>query len=131
MHIETESDGLSYFERRYRTGHKLWKMPLIRGRWVNFVRHVKFSKDANVGYEELWVDGVKQTFAPMSGTPSEVRVSSDPTRLLLPTVLPDQTEPSNWSWQNYRRFGSFPNLTVLYQDNARVGTSYGSVDPAQ
>jgi len=35
----------------------LWQTPLVRGRWHDFVLHVKWSRDPNVGFVELWYDG--------------------------------------------------------------------------
>lgn len=37
----------------------LWRAPLIKGRWIEFVMHIKWSRDWNVGFIELWVDGVQ------------------------------------------------------------------------
>lgn len=37
----------------------IWKAPLQRGRWLEFIFHVKWSKDPNVGFVELWYDGQK------------------------------------------------------------------------
>lgn len=37
----------------------IWKAPLQRGRWLEFVFHVKWSKDPKVGFVELWYDGQK------------------------------------------------------------------------
>jgi hypothetical protein len=31
-----------------------WSMPLIRGRWVDFVYHLKMSRDGTVGFREQW-----------------------------------------------------------------------------
>jgi hypothetical protein len=40
------------------TGQTLvWRTPLQRGAWHDFVLHVRFSNDARVGFVELWYDG--------------------------------------------------------------------------
>lgn len=35
----------------------VWKAPLVRGVWHDFIVHVKFSDDPKVGFLELWYDG--------------------------------------------------------------------------
>lgn len=35
----------------------VWKAPLVRGVWHDFILHVKFSDDAAVGFIEVWYDG--------------------------------------------------------------------------
>ncbi len=35
----------------------IWRAPLVRGKWRSFLFHVKWSKDAKVGFLELWLDG--------------------------------------------------------------------------
>jgi hypothetical protein len=35
----------------------LWKAPLERGRWNEYLLHVKFSENPNVGFVELWFNG--------------------------------------------------------------------------
>ena len=35
----------------------LWKAPLQRGKWNEYLLHVKFSDKSNIGFVELWVDG--------------------------------------------------------------------------
>ena len=36
---------------------EVWKTPLERGVWHDFILHVKFSDNENVGFVELWYDG--------------------------------------------------------------------------
>src|SRR5213076_3091752 len=35
----------------------VWTTPLVRGKWHDFVFHVKFSDDASKGFVELWYNG--------------------------------------------------------------------------
>jgi hypothetical protein len=35
----------------------LWKAPLERGRWNEYLLHVKFSDNPKIGFVELWVNG--------------------------------------------------------------------------
>lgn len=36
---------------------QVWKTPLERGAWHDFILHVKFSDDPKVGFIEVWYDG--------------------------------------------------------------------------
>ncbi len=38
-------------------GNAVWTAPLERGKWRDFVFHVKWSPDASVGFVELYLDG--------------------------------------------------------------------------
>ena len=35
----------------------MWRAPLVRGVWHDFIFHVSGPQDANVGFVELWYDG--------------------------------------------------------------------------
>jgi hypothetical protein len=46
-----------YFRRDARYGFdEPWSMPLVRGRWVDFVVHVRLSRKASEGFREQWVN---------------------------------------------------------------------------
>lgn len=36
----------------------MWRTPLVKGRWIEFLFHVKWSRSWTEGFIELWVDGV-------------------------------------------------------------------------
>lgn len=38
-------------------GEVIWTTPLTRGQWSDFMMHVKWSDDPNVGFVELWYQG--------------------------------------------------------------------------
>ncbi|MCK8496665.1 MULTISPECIES: heparin lyase I family protein [Myxococcus] len=38
-------------------GTIVWRAPLVRARWMDFIFHVRWSADAKVGFVELYVDG--------------------------------------------------------------------------
>jgi Polysaccharide lyase len=46
------------------TGRPIWKSPrnIVKNTWEDVVLHVNFSTNPSVGYVELWLDGVQQTF---------------------------------------------------------------------
>jgi hypothetical protein len=37
--------------------HEFWKAPMDRGRWHDFVAHIRWSADAHTGFVELWHNG--------------------------------------------------------------------------
>jgi len=34
----------------------LWKVPMVMGRWVKWLQHIRFSTDPNVGFVATWYD---------------------------------------------------------------------------
>jgi hypothetical protein len=83
--------------------------PIVKGQWVDFVMHIKWSKGSD-GVREIWRDGAKQG------------------RYSGPTITKDSTFE--------HRFGIYEGTQVnhtrtLYLDNHRVGTSYAAVDPSR
>ncbi len=116
-----ESTSLSLWEDRIRFRHNsqtIWERPYVRGRWVDFVVHIKFSTDPGVGFMELWVDGQKQTLA------------NGQTIRYYQTYDPDLTACGNMQPTQYRGSG-FTGMdpVVLHQDEIKVGTSYEAVAP--
>jgi hypothetical protein len=92
----------------------IWSAPLERGKWIDYVFRIKFSKNSSVGFVEFWRKGVKQTFRNGS------------TRIYTRTMDPDQTAPSVLQLKNYRKKGMFSSVT-LYYDEVKVGNSYDAV----
>lgn len=73
-----ESDDLSAFmvwgdKIQLRQEGTRWSAPLVKGVWHEFVFHVKWSPDPDVGFIELWYDGElvmpKINVETMAGTP--------------------------------------------------------------
>ena len=85
----------------------LWKTTLERGRWLDFVVHVKWSPDAKVGFAEMWFNGAKVL-----------------ERRALNTMYPGE---ENYLKQGIYRASSVNGPSVLWHDAMRVGTSYESV----
>ena len=96
---------------------RVWAAPLSKGRWIDFVVHVKWSKDED-GFVELWLDGRRQTFS-VNGQQ----------RLTMQTVEDDQDEGLKTIPTNYRRRGSVPGEVTIYHDEVKVGGSYAEVAP--
>jgi hypothetical protein len=83
------------------------------GRWVDWILHVKFSSDPEVGFVEVWKDGtlVLPHYAPESGT-----------------MYPGTGDRAG----SYLKTGQYrdPSVTtpaVLYLDDWRIGTSKAAV----
>jgi hypothetical protein len=93
-----------------------WSGPLVRNAWQDFVVHVKWSKDANVGFIELWFNGAQQTF------------SNGQQRLAMATIQSDQSAVETIP-TSYRKKGMIGGTVTLYQDAVKVGTSYAAVAP--
>ena len=79
---------------------------LERGRWYDFVLHVKWSSNPSVGFVETWVNG--QLVVPKTFTP---------------TLYPGQ---GVYAKQGYYR-SAYAGTTVLYHDGMRRGSTYDEV----
>ena len=90
---------------------------MAKARWLSFVARVNWSKDERVGFVELWVDGVKQTF------------SNGQQRLYTQTVMSDQNGGLHTIPTNYREKGSYPGAVTIYHDEVKLGTSYDAAAP--
>ncbi|MGC4119679.1 MAG: polysaccharide lyase [Myxococcales bacterium] len=90
-------------------GESVWRMPLERGRWIDFVFHVKWSPDASEGFVELYVDG-KQVLAPLH------RATQFPGEL-------------NYLKQGLYRDASIQETGVVFHDGMIIGTSLADVMP--
>lgn len=88
-------------------GPVLWTAPLVRGQWQDFVLHVKWSSDPNVGFVELYHDG---------------KVALPKTHAA--TQLPNDV--------NYLKLGLYRSKEitqtgVVYFDDVRMGTDISDV----
>lgn len=80
--------------------------PLEKGRWYDFVFHVKWSADGSVGFVEVWVNGTR--------------------------VVPKTMTPTLYSGQGvYLKMGyyraAYSGTTVVYHDGMRRGSTYDEV----
>lgn len=95
-----------------------WSTPLVRGGWHDFVIHTKLSRNANVGYVELWYDGQRQ------------RLLGDVQRLMEQTSQPDVSDHNfQVNVTNYRAVNVVKGRVTIYQDAVTVGRSYAAVAP--
>jgi hypothetical protein len=94
----------------------IWSVNPTYGQWMDVVTHVKFSTDPSVGYVELWINGVRQTF------------SNGSQRYYQNTLLPGADTCGRIQHQNYRD-PAMSGTVTLYQDEIKMGTSYAAVAP--
>lgn len=84
--------------------------------WEDIVLHILWSTDPTVGFVEIWLDGVQQTF--QDGQQREHLATFVPTvNGLLDSVYMNE----------YRKAGVDLGTVVLYHDDIRVGRTYVSV----
>ncbi|MDP9400571.1 MAG: heparin lyase I family protein [Actinomycetota bacterium] len=93
-----------------------WRLPLVRGRWVDYVWHVKLSRDPSVGFVETFAntgDGWRPLHA----------------RVRMRTAdKANRGGPNNFRLSLYRMKGMFERATV-YHASPKVGTSFAAVAP--
>jgi hypothetical protein len=97
-----------------------WRMPLIRGRWIDFVVHERLSHSARRGFFELWVN--------TGGGWRRQRLAGQ-LRLRMQTMdASNGAGPNQHRLSLYRKRGMF-RVVTLYHASHRVGTSFGAVAP--
>ncbi len=88
----------------------VWRTPLVRSVWHDFVFHVKWSPNGSVGFVELWYDGQ--------------------------LVLPKRYIATSYAGMTtYLKMGLYRNDTIspdgiVYHDNFIMGTTQADVTPA-
>jgi len=87
----------------------LWTTPLVRGVWHDFVMHVVWSSNPDLGFIELWYDGQKA----IDGK-------------AVQTLFPGQV---NYLKQGLYRDASISAVGVVYHDGMTVGTTLADVAP--
>ncbi len=90
-------------------GERVWEMPLERGRWIDFVFHVKWSPDPSEGFVELYVDGEKVL-----------------DKLPRATQFPGEL---NYLKQGLYRDTTVQPVGVVYHDGMTIGTDLADVMP--
>ena len=87
----------------------LWSTPLVRGVWHDFVLHVVWSANPDLGFLELWYDGQKV----IDGKAWQ-------------TLFAGQ---DNYLKQGLYRDASIKPTAVVYHDGMTIGTSLADVAP--
>jgi hypothetical protein len=83
----------------------VWRGSLRRGQWQDIRLHVNWSASDSVGFVELWINGVPQTF------------DNGQTRRYLRNLYPGV---SNYFKQGYYRQGGLSATGVVYHDGFRM-----------
>jgi hypothetical protein len=86
-----------------------WSAPLVRGVWHDFIVHVLWSSDPNVGFVEFWYDGSKVM-----------------EKKLMATAYSGQ---DNFFVQGLYRDASIQATAVVYHDGTTVATALEDVLP--
>jgi hypothetical protein len=82
-------------ERNQSYGYdEIWRAPLVRDAWQDFILRVNFAQD-DTGFIELWLNGASQTF------------SNGRRRVYMRTIEPDQISGVELSATIYRKKGMF------------------------
>lgn len=96
-----------------------WHAPIQYGKWENIVAHVKFSTNPQVGFVEIWLNGVQQHF------------TNGSTRLYYDTMLfGDNWDGHSSNFLNLNQYrGLFPSLgsVTIYHAAAKAGSSLAAV----
>lgn len=122
LHMVPGSSGVTRFGYRQDESYnfaELWRGPSVQeNKWYDFVFHIKFSRDASVGFVELWVDGELQTLTDGS------------TRAYYRTLKDGTVGCGSLIRTQYRKeMMGLPDPTTIYHDQVKVGTSYTEVAP--
>jgi hypothetical protein len=97
-----------------------WSMPLIRGRWVDFVYHLKMSRDGTVGFREQWVN---------TGAGFVQQLLKGQKRLYMKTMTAANDAGPNFSKVSvYYKRGIMSSAMMYFADH-KIGTSFGAVAP--
>jgi uncharacterized protein (TIGR03382 family) len=92
------------------SGKVVWKAPLVRGRWHDFVMRVKWSSDPKVGFVEMYKDG----------------------KLTVPKTMAATAfgREKNYLKLGLYRDSSITPVGVVYHDAFTIGTKLSDVMPA-
>jgi len=115
--------GSSKFYYRRSIEHRFdqpWSAPLVRGRWVSFVVHVRMSRSKSRGFREQWIN---------TGTGWQRSLLHGRRRLRMRTMSSANAGGPNHSKLSlYYRRGSLGSASVYFAEH-RVGTSFRAVAP--
>jgi hypothetical protein len=123
-HLEVHGNQIQWSRNRTYGWDVPWRMPLVRGRWIEVLVHGRLAKR---GFVEMWVDGERVTFFDGGGRNPE---RHPPTRRLWMRTLDDANDegPNYVSLLNYRQRGMFRSVTVFHGPMA-LGPTRASVTP--
>jgi hypothetical protein len=100
-----------------------WKMPLVRGRWIDVLLHQRFATD---GWVEMWIDGQRIEFF----APDDYNPGGHPSTNRLAMATMDSSNgggPNSAKIMQYRQLGMFDSATI-YFGALRVGSTRAAVE---
>ena len=114
--------GLTFYDGKVSVRSELYgvmwygpSVPAFAGAWHDLVFHIKFSKSQSVGFVELWLDGVRQTFKDGS------------TQYRMPTMCPGDAYV--YLKMGLYRSSELTGTAYHWIESPRIGTSFASVVP--
>jgi hypothetical protein len=96
-----------------------WQHPVVKGRWIKFLYHIKFSPDRNVGWTELYSD-----------------IDGDGVKQVMPrTHMLTMKQEGGKAVPSHSRIGLYRDPKIkgtehIFYDGYSVGTDRGSVEGA-
>ncbi|WP_386406795.1 Ig-like domain-containing protein [Sungkyunkwania multivorans] len=104
----------------------LWSKAIPEGTWVSFVLKIRLSRDEDIGYVELWYNGVKQTLSNSDFKNYKAKISSDGKRAYHKTMDGAEMYPK---WGAYNSNACNYN-TYTYYDEMRIATTLEAATPS-
>jgi hypothetical protein len=115
--FRTLGDGMLHLQNNVEgTNQHIWSTPLRRDVWNRFVLRVHMDHRPNVGWVELWYNGVQQRFI------------NGQTRFFCPTHESEAGTYNRLKWGIYRT-GAATGRWSAWMSRARIGTTYAAVAP--
>ncbi len=117
--LDVKGNSLGLFRDKTHGYDNPWLAPIKQGTWEKLIVHVKFSDIPTVGFVEIWLNGVRQTFKDGSQ------------RLYYATLV----NGINWTGSNsnhldldqYRALTPALGSVSIYHGASAVGTTYASI----
>jgi hypothetical protein len=123
-HIEVTHRRIQWSRNQTYDWDVPWRMPLVRGRWVEVLMHCRFGRH---GFVEMWVDHRRVTF--FAGDTYNPRGEAPTRRLRMRTMDgSNDAAPNHAAILSYRKVDMFGSVTI-YQGQTAIGPTRASVAP--
>jgi hypothetical protein len=108
--IGIDRDELRWQRNAHSSYDVPWRMPVVKGRWIEILVHQRFAAD---GWVEMWVDGERVNFFPAGNYNPDGHAETD--RLAMATVDSSNDGGANSAKiMQYREAGMFDSATVYF-----------------
>jgi hypothetical protein len=120
QHFMVRGDEIVYERNDSYDFDRPWRMPLVRGRWIDFVLHQRMSSDPEQGFLELWIN---------TGEGWRQQEFYGQKRLQMRTM-----DRSNAGGDNSHSLGLYRDKGILgaatvYHASHKIGRSFAAVAP--